>query len=723
MPERDDPTEKPPSAPAGVVTRELQPRVLKEGSSFAVFNPYGDILASESGEDGLFHEDTRYLSRYELRINNSRPLLLSSAVGRDDSLLVIDLTNPDFGLPGKNPLPRERLHLSRRLFLWKSACYERLVIHNYSRERTSFLLQVIYDADFTDIFEVRGKRRPRRGQRLESQVERQRVVLAYRGLDEKVYSTCLWFKPAPDVLAPSFASYTLALEAGESTAISVVVGCDATSTSRPERNLTSAYRQAKRALRDRQADAARLYSSNELFNEWLNRSSADLNMLVSETPHGRYPYAGIPWFSTPFGRDGIIAALQCLWLHPALARGVLSYLAATQATEIDPEREAEPGKILHETRSGEMATLKEVPFARYYGSVDATPLFVVLAGAYFARTGDLESIEALWPSIESALGWIDGFGDLDGDGFVEYAQHSPTGLVNQGWKDSEDSVFHRDGQLAHGAIALCEVQAYVYAARRHAAGMAAALGQRVQAETLNTQAELLKDRFEASFWDEELGTYVLALDGEKRPCRVRSSNAGHALLCGIAAPARARVVSETLMSGSSFSRWGIRTLDARERRYNPMSYHNGSIWPHDNGLIALGFSRYDLKVPARKLLTGLFDASIFMDLHRLPELFCGFTRTRSSQGPVGYPTACAPQAWASATVFCLLEASLGVTFDPTTPLVRFHRPRLPGFLSEIQIRNLEVGGGSVDLVCRRHAHDVAINILKRRGSVEVVVTK
>lgn len=645
-------------------------------------------------------------------------------MGRDDALLAIDLTNPDFGLSGRHPLPRERLHLSRRLLLWRGACYETLTIHNYAREAASFLLQVIYDADFADIFEVRGKRRRRRGTPLDADVHTAHVELSYLGLDAKRYSTCLRFSPTPQVIAASFASYTIALEPGERTTISVVIGCGAAGTnSHAPCTPCVAYGQAKRARRRRRADAAHLFSSNELFNEWTNRSAADLYLLVTDTPHGPYPYAGIPWFSTPFGRDGIITALQCLWTDPALARGVLGYLAATQATAVDPACEAEPGKILHETRCGEMATLREVPFGRYYGSADATPLFVLLAGAYFARTGDLQHVEFLWPSIEAALRWIDDYGDVDGDGFVEYVQQSPSGLVNQGWKDSDDSISHEDGSLARGPVALCEIQAYVFAARLRGAEMATALGYRDQAEIWNTQAALLQKRFEEKFWDEALNTYVLALDGDKRPCRVRSSNAGHALFCGIASPERGRRVAATLMSESSFSRWGIRTLDGREQRYNPMSYHNGTIWPHDNALIALGMSRYDLEGPAQKLLTAFFDASIFMDLHRLPELFCGFHRARSSEGPVRYPTACAPQAWASATVFGLVEACLGIGFDAEVPRVRFNRPRLPPFLRELRIDNLSVGNASLDIACRRHARNVAINVLDRRGDVEVVVTK
>jgi len=463
----------------------------------------------------------------------------------------------------------------------------------------------------------------------------------------------------------------------------------------------------------------RVASSNSRFNDWINRSIADVRMMTVGNPETNYPYAGVPWFSTVFGRDGIVTALEMLWMDPSLARGVLDFLAATQAKETDPANESDPGKILHELRHGEMANLKEIPFARYYGTVDATPLFIILAGAYYERTGDKKLIEQLWPNIQAAIRWMDEYGDLDGDGFVEYASHGNRGLVQQGWKDSNDSIFHSDGSLAEPPIALCEVQGYVYAAKLAASRLSCVLGDRDQCAALESQAAQLRERFEEAFWCEDLGTYALALDGKKQRCRVRSSNAGHCLYTGIAHPQRGKTAARTLFQADFFSGWGIRTLASGEARYNPLSYHNGSVWPHDNALIASGLTRYGFKNLAGKILLALLDVSSLMELNRLPELFCGLER-RPGEGPTLYPVACSPQAWAAAAPFLLIQACLGLTVRGDQNRVVLERPCLPEGIPHLSIRGLRVGDASVDLLFERQAETVRMQVLDKQGEVDVI---
>jgi glycogen debranching enzyme len=403
-----------------------------------------------------------------------------------------------------------------------------------------------------------------------------------------------------------------------------------------------------------------------------------------------------------------------------LAEGVLKYLAQTQATEDVPEQDAEPGKILHEIRRGEMAATKEVPFGRYYGSVDATPLFVMLAGAYFERTGNISLIRQIWPNLKGALTWMATYGDLDGDGFIEYQTRSAHGLKQQGWKDSFDSVFHSDGTIAEPPVALCEVQAYKYAAHRAAARLARVIGDAELASQYETAASSLQECFERFFWNDDIGSYVIALDRDKKPCVVSTSNAGHALFCEIASRRHADSVASAIMREQLFSGWGIRTVSSSERRYNPMAYHNGSVWPHDTAIVAMGLSNYRMPHCASQILQGLHEASRHFELQRVPELFCGFHRRADGSGPTLYPVACAPQAWAAGSIFLLLQACLSIRVtNGEKPKVSLSQPSLPEAFDSIYVDHLQVGDASVGLALHRTEKGISVETTSQHGNVEV----
>jgi glycogen debranching enzyme len=697
-------------------------RVLKQGETLAVFDRFGDVVRAGAGELGLYHEGTRYLDQMRLMLGDARPLLLSSSVLLDNTVFTADLSNPDVLANEVIRIPRGTLHVRRQRLLWNATWHERIHVANYGLEPIAVTLTLDFDADYADIFEVRGTRRARRGRLLPPQTGGSEVVFGYEGLDRVLRRTRIVFDPPPDALEPRRAVWELHLEERKEATLGLEVACESGPGTVPRISWSDARRARRQELEARRDGECGISSSNEHLNRWVDRSRSDLNMMMTRTPQGLYPFAGVPWFDAVFGRDGIITALSVLWANPIMARGVLACLAASQARQVDQRRDAEPGKILHEARGGEMAALGEVPFGRYYGSVDATPLFVMLAAAYYERSADLDFIREIWPNVESALQWMDTFGDPDGDGLVEYLRRSSHGLANQGWKDSGDSIFHADGALAEGPIALCEVQGYAFAARRGAALLARALGREDVSDRLLRQAATLQDLFERQFWIEDLATYALALDGRKRPCRVRTSNAGQVLLSGIASPERAVAVADTLLSDFSFSGFGIRTVDSREVRYNPMSYHDGSIWPHDNALIAAGLARYGLKSPVRRVFAGLFDAVQFMELHRMPELFCGFPCT-PGEGPTQYPVACSPQSWAAASVMLVLQACLGLSVDAPSATVSLSYPVLPDGVDEVRISNLQVGRSSISLLVQRYGEDVGINVVRRQGEVGLVVVK
>jgi glycogen debranching enzyme len=691
-------------------------RALKDGETFGVFDVFGDI--GHGAGQGLYHDGTRHLSLCQLRLTGHRPFLLGSATGAGGHVLTVHLTNPD--LPGDHELlwPKAVLHIRRSSFLWDRTWFSRIAVVNHGLEPLSLSLDMQFDADFRDVFEVRGARRPKRGRLLPVRATDDGLLFEYHGLDGVTRQTVVQIDPAP--VTRGQCQVDLTVQPGQRRDVYVTVACSRPPHAEPlAERFTEALGEATTAIERLRSRLAGVRTSSDLFDEWLERSRSDIAMMITQTPHGPYPYAGIPWFSAMFGRDGIITALSVLWADPTLARGVLMSLAATQATRVDPMSDAQPGKILHEARGGEMAALGEIPFAAYYGSVDATPLFVLLAGRYHHRTGDDATIRLLWPHIEAALAWIDRDGDMDGDGFVEYARATDRGLQNQGWKDSHDAVFHADGTLVEGPVALCEVQGYVYAAKMHAADLALVLGDESRARTLREQATRLRQAFEERFWCDDLGVHALALDGDKRPCRVVSSNAAQCLMSGIMSRERAARVADTLMRDGVFSGWGVRTIRDGEVRYNPMAYHNGSIWPHDTALVALGLARYGFKPDVVRIAEGLFSAAQQFELRRLPELFCGFSR-HAGEAPTRYPTACSPQAWAAASSLLMVQALLGLDIDGVNRRVTLRQPRLPSPLEWLRFTRLTVRDAELDLLCERRGDDVGTSVMRRSGDVALI---
>ena len=684
------------SAPPSVETELHEPEglgqllSLKDGDSFMVADAYGDVLGVA---DGFFDHDTRLLSRYRLLIGGRSPARLSSSVSRDNVQFLFHGANRPLPELGRKATPPGVLHIERRRFLWRSRMFERVRIVNYSLDDHIFPLSVEIGADFRDMFEIRGMRRSIRGRTTSPILDGRRIIFGYHGLDKRERASVVEFSEPPARLNAHRADFMLALQPKRRFDLFIEVGAKVEDVPGRER-FRAAAREAILATRARRRQGGEVRAPGRRFNDWVSQSRADLALLTASLPTGPYPYAGIPWFSTPFGRDGLITAWQMLWLDPSLARGVLTYLASRQATEISAFRDSAPGKIMHETRRGEMANLDEIPFGLYYGGVDSTPLFVALAGAYADRTGDLDFIRALWPNLTAAVDWIERYGDSDGDGLIDYARGAGTGLANQGWKDSEDSIFHVDGRFPNGPIALVEVQGYAFAAYQAMAALGGRLGD-ARASAWADKAQAIREAVEARFWMEDKGFYGVAIDGDGALCRTLTSNAGHLLFVGLPSPERAERVTQTLLSGAFMTGWGLRTLAMGTVRYNPMSYHNGSVWPHDTAICAAGMSRYGLRQEAALVLDNLLEAATHFSM-RLPELFCGFTRG-VGQPPIAYPVACLPQAWAAGSVFMLLQACLGLEIDGWSGRVRLDRPHLPPGVDALALTDLQLGLERLDL--------------------------
>jgi len=686
---------------------------LKDGDTFLVADSWGDL---KGGADGLFVNDTRILSRLILTVGLARPSRLSSGVSQDNVYFTCHSTNRPLPPMGGRSAPAGVLHVERRRFVRDRRMFERVRLANHGIEDVLLPLTLDFAADFADIFEVRGTLRQGHGTAEGPVHDGRRVTFAYVGVDALRRTSCLAFSEPPASLSGSRAGFLFSLPKGRRCDLYIECGpdrCDPPDAARYRLNAAQA-RLAMRARRRRGASVRGPHSPR--FNDWLDQSRADVALLTTDLPTGPYPYAGVPWFSTPFGRDGIITAWQMLWLDPSLAKGVLTYLAMRQATDTSVFQDSAPGKIMHETRGGEMSALGEVPFGLYYGGVDTTPLFVALAGAYARRTGDFAAIRTLWPHLIAAVGWMKAYGDIQGDGLIRYQRGAETGLSNQGWKDSEDSIFHTDGRFPRGPVALLEVQGYAYAAWRAMAELGAALDDPRQTEWAG-EAERVRALVEDRFWMEDEGFYAIALDGAGEQCRSIGSNAGHLLFTGLPSRERARQVTRRLLGAGFRSGWGLRTLATGQARFNPMSYHNGSVWPHDTAMAAAGMARYGERRAVALLLGEIYAAAAHFHL-RLPELFCGFPRN-PGEPPIAYPVACLPQAWAAGSVFLMLQAALGVSIDAVAGTVEVDNPVLPVGIDRLNVTHLQVGEGRIDLAFQRIGTQTVVVPLRRDGPVSV----
>ncbi|HEU4630469.1 MAG TPA: glycogen debranching N-terminal domain-containing protein [Gemmatimonadaceae bacterium] len=703
------------------------PIVLKHDHLFLLLDQHGDIAPPGHCALGLFHDDTRLLSHYRLHAAGEPMSLLSMQRLRPYSAQ-IDLAVADRAFGGDAWDPKNCVHL-RRLLVLEDRLVERLTLTSYLRAPVDYWVELSLGADFADIFEVRGWKRPARGQFYAPELAPDTLAFAYRGQDGRLLRSVVHFFTPPTALGPRGARWELRLEphtryelewevlpAAEETDGATDGGRIVVAQAREAREAESAGRWARldREYDGWRAECARWTTDVEAFNATLDQAVDDLRALYVHVDGAPVISAGIPWYSTAFGRDSIITSLETLALNPRIARDTLRYLARYQGRTEDPYTEEQPGKIMHEVRRGELARAGEIPHVPYYGTIDATPLWLVLLHETWRWTGDLELVRELLPNAERALAWIDRYGDMDGDGLVEYARTSAKGLVNQGWKDSGDGVPFPDGTLPEPPIALVEVQGYVHDAKRRAAMLYEAVGDRERARQLCAEAARLREAIVHRFWLDDLGTFALALDGRKRPLPTVTSNAGHLLWSRVPDAEQAIRMAAGLMAPDMFSGWGIRTLSAMHPVFNPMSYHNGSIWPHDNALLVMGLSHYRQVRAALPVITVMHEAAAQLDPPRLPELFCGMTRMRGLR-PVQYPVSCSPQAWASGAMFLFLQAALGLLPHASEHVLHVRDPQLPPFLQELTLDGLAVGDARLTLQFRRQGGRTLANLLALEG--------
>jgi glycogen debranching enzyme len=696
---------------------------LKAGTTFVCARPDGDIRTTRASGEGLYARDTRHLSELRLTVGGLPPVLLSSSM-QSGHHAVINATNPRLRSGGIE-VPQETLNV-RRTVLIADRLYYRVRVRNFHAEPVATTVELLLGADFADVFEVRGMDRRTRGRVLAPARHGDGVRFGYQGEDGERRETLVGLKPAAAQIETdghrARVGWDVELAPGAAVSLLVTIDPGYEDPGREDTDIEQAAVQLEQAHQDWVTACARITTDNELFDRFIDASIRDLHALMMPAGGSALPAAGIPWYVAPFGRDSLLASSESLMINPEVARGTLLALAALQAHSDEPWRDAEPGKILHELRVGELARTGHIPHTPYYGTVDATPLFLMIAGGYYRWTLDLETLVSLRPALEAALSWVDEWGDRDGDGFIEYDRRSPAGLQNQGWKDSYNSVVHADGSLAQGPIALVEAQGYVYEAKMRIADVYEAFGEPDRASQLRAQAAKLRAAFNDAFWDPDEDYFAMALDGRKRQVGSVSSNPAHCLYCGIVDDDKAARVAERLMAPDMFSGWGVRTLASSSRAYNPMSYHNGSVWPHDNAIAAAGLKRYGFHAATARIASGLFEVAATAREFRLPELFCGFHRDQSP-AIVAYPVACIPQAWAAAAPFMLVQAMMGISAHAPSNTLTVDRPMLPDWLESLELRDVRIGRSRVSLSFRRSGPSTTgFSLLEQDGDVRVMMS-
>jgi glycogen debranching enzyme len=746
-------TERPIPEWGCVVSDRAQPTLtLKDDDLFLIADTLGNISGCSRDESitsmGLFCRDTRFLNRLELQINGRSPILLTSNADKGFALSVL-CTNPilwDEDKPTEISIPAETVSIQREIVL-NGGLFEELTLHNYGTETVKFQISLSFDADFADLFEIRGFARKNRGGLLRrvNLDERQDIqetfltdhptelTLAYRGLDGAVLESNIEFThQLPEYLKGYTAVWNVRLAPHSELKLGYRLAMLMNSKPVSQVRLPGELNQAKAAelLEEERwrSQITQIRSDNPAINQIIERAEQDIYLLRQSFEQGKVLSAGVPWFCTLFGRDGLIAASQILILDPTIAKETLIVLAQYQGTSDNDWRDENPGKILHEIRLGEMARCNEIPHTPYYGTVDATPLWLMLYAEYYSWTHDRETLDRLWPNALAAMDWIDR--EMNHcNGYLAYYQKSERGLQNQGWKDSGNCIVDRHGKIAEGSIALCEVQAYVYAAKMSLSEIARSIRKEEGlADHWERSAQELKTRFNRDFWIEDLDYIALALDGECNPVDSISSNPGQCLHLDILTPDKARSVAERLMAPDMFSGWGIRTLSSESPAYNPMGYHTGSVWPHDNSLITLGLRSTGHTEQALEVAMGLFDMIAYQPYDRPPELFCGYSREQGN--PVQYPVACTPQAWATGTVFQLIKMMVNLVPNIESNQVRIVDPTLPASIHQLSIRNLRVGSTVLDVeFVREKAGEfnpdpvgtTSCRVTRKRGNLRVMI--